>query len=317
MCYMSVTVCYNTRNVSHETLSINICQERRENIMDKDNTTTRSFRITEATADKIKDIAAEIGGNQQQTLAKLIEAYELQKGKTVLADKRTDIETFDNYVTALTRMYMTALENGQNASNIVRAEFEAQLKSKDSYIQDLQEQTTQAKQAEQEATTIAEGLKEENTRLNNYVASLKSEYEAKTKDLQDMLKDKDKLNEARKEAIEQQKRELTEMKEKSKQVEILNTELEKCRTDLSTAIKDKEQLLIQHEKDMLELEKKLQAEKATEIEKYQTLYFSLLQEQKQDKQEQEDKPEPKQEQEQPKKRGRRKATAAEAEKTEE
>lgn len=287
--------------------------------MDKDNTTTRSFRITDTTAEKFKEIAGEIGGNQQQALAKLIEVYEMQQGKALLVDKRGDIETFENYINAVTRMYMQALEENQNVNTLVRTEFEAQLKSKDSYIQDLQEQTTQAKQAEQEAIAIAEGLKNENTRLNSYIETLKTEYEAKTADLQAMLKDKDKLNEARKEAIEQQKRELTEMKEKSKQVEILNTELEKCRTDLSTAIKDKEQLLIQHEKDMLELEKKLQNEKATEIERYQALYLTLLQDKKQDKQEQEDKPEPKQEQEQPKKRGRRKATAtaAEAEKKEE
>lgn len=260
--------------------------------MDKDNTTTRSFRITEATADKIKDIAAEIGGNQQQTLAKLIEAYELQKGKTVLADKRTDIETFDNYVTALTRMYMTALENGQNASNIVRAEFEAQLKSKDSYIQDLQEQTTQAKQAEQEATAIAEGLKNENTRLNSYIETLKTEYEAKTADLQEMLKDKDKLNKAFKETIEQQKKELTGIEEKSNEVEKLKAELEQCRADLNKANQDKDQMQLKHEKEMLELERKLQGEKATEIERYQALYLSLLQGQKQDQQEQ-NKPEPK------------------------
>lgn len=251
--------------------------------MEKDNTSTRSFRITEATADKIKDIAAEIGGNQQQTLAKLIEAYELQKGKTVLADKRTDIETFGNYVTAMTRMYMAALEDGQNASNLVRAEFEAQLISKDNVIKDLQDQLLKARQTEQEASGIAESLKNENVRLDNVLTSLKSEYETKTADLQDMLKDKDNLNKALTDKAEQQAKEITGMKEKSKELEELKAELEQCRNDLSTAFNDKEQLLIQHEKDMLALEKKLQTEKVKEVEKYQALYLSLLQEQEQPK----------------------------------
>lgn len=280
--------------------------------MDKDNTTTRSFRITEAISDKIKEIAAEIGGNQQQTFAKLIEAYEMQKGKEVLKDKRSDIETFESYINAITRMYMGSLEDNQNVSNIVKTGFEAQLNSKDSVIQDLQDQLLKAKQTEQEASSIAEGLTNENARLNNHIESLKSEYETKTADLQEMLKDKDSLNKILEDKTRQQEKEIAEMKEKIEEVGTLRAELERCRADLNKAIKDKEQLIIQHEKDMLSREKKLQDEKATEIEKYQAMYLTLLQDKKQDKKEHEDKPEPKQEQEQPKtvKRGRRKATTA-------
>lgn len=289
-----------------------ICQREEISNMEKDNTTTRSFRISDSTADKIKEIAAEIGGNQQQTLSKLIEAYELQKGKAVLTDKRNDIETFESYINAITRMYMATLEDNQNVTNLVRTEFEAQLNSKDNVIQNLQKQLADAKETEATATADAEGLKEENARLNNYIDSIKSEFETKTKDLQDMLKDKDNLNTALTDKTEQQAKEITGMKEKIKEIEALKEELEKCKNDLGEAIKDKEQQQLQHEKNILALEKKLQAEKTREVEKYQNMYFSLLQEQQQNKQEQE------QGQEQPKavKRGRKKATAA-AEKKEE
>lgn len=256
-----------------------ICQREEISNMEKDNTTTRSFRITEATADKIKEIAAEIGGNQQQTMAKLIESYELQKGKAVLADKRTDIETFENYINAVTRMYMQALENGQNASNLVRTEFEAQLTSKDNVIQDLQKQLAKAKETEATATADAEGYKTENDRLNKHIESLTNEFEAKTKDLQDMLKDKDNLNTALADKTEQQAKEITGMKEKIKEVEALKEELQNCKNDLDEAIKDKDQMQLQHEKDMLAMEKKLQAEKTKEVEKYQSMYLALLQEQ--------------------------------------
>lgn len=278
--------------------------------MEKDNTTTRSFRISDSTADKIKEIAAEIGGNQQQTMAKLIESYELQKGKAVLADKRTDIETFESYINAVTRMYMSVLEDNQNASNIIRTEFEAQLISKDNLIQDLQKQLATAKETEATATAQAEGLKEENARLNKYIESLTSEFEAKTKDLQGILADKSNLNRALNETVEQLKMQNTGMEKKVKEIERLKAELEKCKNDLGEAIKDKEQQQLQYDKNIMAVEKKLQAEKITEIEKYQNMYFSLLQEQQQEKQEQP--------QEQPKtaKRGRKKATAA-AEKKEE
>lgn len=278
------------------------------NNMEKDNTTTRSFRISDSTADKIKEIAAEIGGNQQQTLSKLIEAYELQKGKAVLADKRTDIETFENYINAVTRMYMQALENGQNATNLAKTQFEAQLNSKDNVIQDLQKQLATAKETEATATADAEGLKKENARLNKHVASLIDEFEAKTKDLQGIITDKSNLNRALNEAIDQQKQQITGMERKIQEVETLKAELEKCKNELREAIKDKEQQQLQHEKDMLAMEKKLQAEKVKEVEKYQNMYFSLLQEQQEKPQEQEQT----QPQEQAKpKRGRKKATAAE------
>lgn len=277
--------------------------------MEKDNTSTRSFRITEATADKIKEIAAEIGGNQQQTLSKLIEAYELQKGKAVLTDKRNDIETFENYINAVTRMYMATLEDNQNVTALVKAGFEAQLTSKDNVIQDLQKQLAKAKEIEATATAQAEGYKTENERLNKHIESLIDEFEAKTKDLQGMLADKSNLNRALNETVEQLKMQNTGMGKKVKEVEALKEELQNCKNELRKAIKDKEQQQLQYDKNIMAVEKKLQAEKIAEVEKYQNMYFSLLQEQQQEKQEQ-----PK-EQEKPK-RGRKKATAA-AEKKEE
>lgn len=156
----------------------------------------KSFRIDDATADKFKEISAQIGGNQQETLAKLIEAYEFQSGKEVLTEKKADIEQFERYVNALTRMFMGSLEDNQNITVTVRTEYEAQLKSKDAVIQDLQEKLTVIKQLKEEATRKAQSYADENTRLNDYNASLEAEYKAKTEDLQSMLADKDNLNRA-------------------------------------------------------------------------------------------------------------------------
>ena len=85
----------------------------------------KSFRIDDETADKFKEISSSIGGNQQETLAKLIEAYEFQSGKAILTEKKADIEQFEKYVTALTRMFMGSLEDNQNITETVRTEFEA------------------------------------------------------------------------------------------------------------------------------------------------------------------------------------------------
>ena len=51
----------------------------------------KSFRIDDETAERFKEISASIGGNQQETLAKLIEAFEFQSGKAILTEKKADI----------------------------------------------------------------------------------------------------------------------------------------------------------------------------------------------------------------------------------
>lgn len=48
----------------------------------------KSFRIDDETAEKFKEISNTIGGNQQETLAKLIEAFEFQSGKAILTEKK-------------------------------------------------------------------------------------------------------------------------------------------------------------------------------------------------------------------------------------
>lgn len=49
----------------------------------------RSFRIDDTTIEKFKEISNIIGGNQQETLAKLIESFEFQSGKAVLTEKKS------------------------------------------------------------------------------------------------------------------------------------------------------------------------------------------------------------------------------------
>ena len=156
----------------------------------------KSFRIDDKTAEKFKEISNTIGGNQQETLAKLIEAFEFQSGKAILTEKKTDIEQFEKYVTALTRMFMGSLEDNQNITETVRTEFDALMRSKDATIQDLQESLAAAKHLKEDATARARSHADENARLNLVISDLKDEYNSKMDDMQSMLADKDSLNKA-------------------------------------------------------------------------------------------------------------------------
>ena len=276
----------------------------------------RSFRIDDETAERIKEISNTIGGNQQETIAKLIEAYEFQSGKAVLIEKKADIEQFEKYITAITRMFMGSLEDNQNISETVRTEFDALLTSKDAVIQDLQEKLTVAKQVKEDATLKARTHADENARLNSVIDSLNNEYNSKMEDMQSMLSDKDNLNKALTDSCNDLKSKIERMKEAAAQSSALKKELEQLKQEHEKIIRKQSDLekqmqqeqaahaqtvldLKQHEADALERQKeqsqivqdrallqieksyqtqiqKLKADKQAEVDRYQQKYFELL-----------------------------------------
>lgn len=280
----------------------------------------KSFRIDDETAEKFKEISNTIGGNQQETLAKLIEAFEFQSGKAILTDKKADIEQFEKYVSAITRMFMGSLEDNQNITETVRTEFDALLKSKDATIQDLQEKLTVAKQLKEDATLKARAHADENARLNSVIDSLNNEYNSKMDDMQSMLSDKDSLNKALTDSCNDLKNKIEGMKEAAEQSAIFREELEQLKKEHEKVIREqsdlekqmrqeqtahekaiselrqhetdalerlKEQLQIAQDKAVLQIEKsyqeqiqKLKADKQAEVDKYQQKYFDLLEQMK-------------------------------------
>ena len=280
----------------------------------------KSFRIDDETAEKFKELSNTIGGNQQETLAKLIEAFEFQSGKAILTDKKADIEQFEKYVSAITRMFMGSLEDNQNITETVRTEFDALLKSKDATIQDLQEKLTVAKQLKEDATLKAKAHADENARLNSVIDSLNNEYNSKMDDMQSMLSDKDSLNKALTDSCNDLKTKIEGMKEAAEQSAIFREELEQLKKEHEKVIRErsdlekqmqqertahekaisefrqheadalerlKEQLQIAQDKAVLQIEKlyqeqiqKLKADKQAEVDKYQQKYFDLLEQMK-------------------------------------
>lgn len=280
----------------------------------------KSFRIDDETAEKFKEISNAIGGNQQETLAKLIEAFEFQSGKAILTEKKADIEQFEKYITAITRMFMGSLEDNQNITETVRTEFDALLKSKDTTIQDLQEKLTIAKQLKEDAAMKARTQADENARLNSVIDSMNNEYNSKMDDMQSMLSDKDNLNKALTDSCNDLKAKIESMKEAAEQSAVLRVELDQLKNEHEKVIREQSDLekqmhqeqiahektvseLTQHEADTLELLKeqlqlaqdrailqieksyqeqmqKLKADKQADVDTYQQKYFDLLEQMK-------------------------------------
>ena len=265
----------------------------------------KSFRIDDATAERFKEISADIGGNQQETLAKLIEAYEFQAGKAILTDKKDDIEQFERYVNAITRMFMGSLEDNQNITETVRTEFDGLLKSKDATIQDLQEKIKVAKQLQQDSDEKAKTFADANTDLVKKLEKLQLDSDAKINDLNMMLSDKEKLNQALANSFDEMKEKMNAMQAEHDSFDKMKKNLDNAQKELETAKQDKqaadktieelkkhekesvdrckEQRQIAQDKALIELDKKyqeqiqtLKEEKQTEIDKYQEKYLELL-----------------------------------------
>lgn len=192
----------------------------------------KSFRIDDVTYDKFKEISSQIGGNQQEALSKLIEAYEFQSGKAVLTEKKADIEQFERYVTALTRMFMGSLQENQDLAAIVRTEFEAQLKSKDDVIQDLQEKLQAAKQTKEQAEANEKTAQDEQNRLiielskaeRNHEESVKT-YDSKINGLNDTIA-------ALNNSTDMMKKEIARLEEGASIVNALQDKVKQLETDL-------------------------------------------------------------------------------------
>ncbi len=145
-------------------------------------TKTRSFRLTESTSDAFKQIAEEIGGNQQRTMEILIETYKDQFEKQNLKEI-SKLDDFEKYLSVLKDMYVGLLHANEDAYLLAQKDVSAQLESKDNIIIDLQNNLKKAEGAKKEAENAIIPLQQENTSLKE---TLKKEKEALEKEIRDI-----------------------------------------------------------------------------------------------------------------------------------
>ncbi len=126
----------------------------------------KSFRIDEETSEKFKEISQAMGENQQETLARLIQTYELEQAKLGVQGHTSQIEQIQQYTTAIVSIYMNALQTNQDLRATVYEEFSSQLKAKDSALTLLQERLDGMEQEVKQVATV----KEENEKLKSALA---------------------------------------------------------------------------------------------------------------------------------------------------
>lgn len=247
----------------------------------------KSFRLDDETADKFRKIGESIGANQQETLERLIQAYELQVGKSTLTERKADMEKFEGYVAILNRMYMASLEENQHITDVVRESFEDALKSKDQTIQDLQKRESKALCDMNEAVNLMEAYKKESE-------DLRKELEASQKSCETVkasLADKDQLNKALTDTCNELRAKVESLKEDQQQMEDLRKDLEAVKEAKQAAEKQlkeeqaagkkaledlREKMEVAQERAVLEAEKRLQKEHEEQIREINQRYAELI-----------------------------------------
>ena len=144
-----------------------------------------------------------------------------------------------------------------------------------------------ANQSKEEAVSKAKVYEDENKALSGNIEKLQKEYTQKTNDLQSMLLDKESLNKALTDSCNELKLKLDQMKQEHDENIALKERIAELIQERDKALKQveygeeaisslREKLQIEHEKAILELERKYHEEKQAEVDKYQKKYFELL-----------------------------------------
>lgn len=237
-------------------------EETKELKEEQEELKVKSFRISDEMHEKFKEIAKEIGGNQQQTLSKLVEAYNFQRGKAILTEKKSDIEQFENYVSCLTTMYMRSLEDNKNINATVQIQFEDLLKSKDETIKDLQARLKEANEIKEGATKKARALQNENDELHKEIESIEKQYNTRMDDMQKLLDDKETYNktlltscDTLNKQVKQMNVEIEKAKEQQEELENLQKKYDKLQSDYGTLEANLENVKAEHKQAIEQMQK--------------------------------------------------------------
>ena len=238
----------------------------------------KSFRVDESTFSKFKEIASNEFGNQAQCLEALINIYETEEAKGILVGRQLEIESFQDYLNKISRLFTTSLQLSSDAEERAKECFIKKLDSKDEAItviksknDELKEEIIILKKKNKELIDNNSNLETKNTELSEAKNTL-SQLANRNFDLSSRL--------------EIEIKDLKLESEKKSDYKAENIELlAKCNT-YKRAIDENDLMMQNSEKKSVELEGKLQEmskiskSKDSEVKSYQALLEAVRREAK-------------------------------------
>lgn len=261
----------------------------------------KSFRIDDLTAERFRKIAEETGGNQQQTLARLIDIYETQKSQEELPQKRADIDQMDEYLQAIRLKYLGILADNVHQEEIMKAKLAARMEKQDTEMEALKKQIQEAKQSKESMAREMKKITEKLNQITEELQNARTQLADKEKLNQELQESKQKLQESCVSLQDQIKsmRETIDLNvEKNKEI---YKEMESIQNKFSYMQKEKKNLedqleqekvrtriqeqqaeiqlgraLLEQEKSFQEQNRRQTADNLSEISRYQQMYRELL-----------------------------------------
>lgn len=245
-----------------------------------------NFRVDQQTVEGFRGFCKEMGFSQAQGFDHLMQLVEMDKAKSVVSSRATEIEDFEQHTKALISAYLRSIELNENAEARVKENFESALKSKDSIIADLQEKIEQLKAYKLEI----EEMKEEIESIQAEKKSILEEvnfWKKQVDSAEDKVSDKnrqialltekvqqfeetEKENKALKELDIQMKAEIDDLKRKITDQKMAEKEAElKAKLELAEALReqDKQVAALTAKVEILEQQKEAAAVKTEEQQK--------------------------------------------------
>lgn len=238
----------------------------------------KSFRVDEETFSKFKEIAAAEFGNQGQCLDALINIYETEQSKSTLVTRQLEIESFQDYINKINRLFVTSLQMSEDAETRAKEGFIKKLESKDEALVILKEKLESKQKEEQLLKDKVKILLEEQKNTRDELKNLEESKSTLTQlanrnyDLSEELKNK----------ILQLQKELADKEEKERVFFVIEQELEKQKSDnveLNREMKEVAYMMKKIEKELSE-ERKRVLNLTEEKKSYQLLLERLKAEQR-------------------------------------
>lgn len=218
-----------------------------------------SFRIDEKARLMFSELSQKIGAkNQNETLHALINTWEMNQAKHVLPQKESEIETFHECSQRMLQLFLANLEDSKNVRDIVRSEFEHDIRSKDALIRELQKQVEDLKEKFSDAMELSTRKDKEKVEAENHLRSVEAELRRVNSELSQLKSENENMQNT------------IQLSEKAAK------EYEKIVSERDVLLQQKITSDFVHKQDISELELKYKKELLEEKEKYQEKYLELV-----------------------------------------
>ncbi|MEE1313949.1 MAG: hypothetical protein UHS41_09575 [Lachnospiraceae bacterium] len=217
----------------------------------------RTIRTSDEAYEKFRQIAQENFENQGQCFSTLIHLFELEQGKTVLGERKMEIENFQMHINGLLDMFVHSLQMNEDAENRVKAGIQTTLDTKERHIIQLQKERNHLQSIREEKEEICKQLEQKVSELKQNLETEKENSRLSISQLKQAVEDKNDM------------------------ISLLNGQKSELQNQLSQfssqkkRIRELENQLVKKDQEIISLRNKLSFQEETqsqEIEKLQRKY---------------------------------------------